>query len=78
MWILLAALVLVILGGYVSQWYRSCVSETMDSMLAGGSYDPYSPRDSSQPDVVLVPMSSSEEQRKEQTRLLDTGYVSDE
>lgn len=68
-WIFLTALVLVILGGYVSQWYRAQVSERMDSML-GREYDPDEP-----PEVVLVNPAAS---IPETQTLLDTGYISDE
>ena len=79
MWVLLTALVLVILGGYVTQWYRSCVSETMDSMLAMHEFGEGGGDDKSGKSVsMVVPMSEDSPTVTESAPLLDTGYVSDE
>lgn len=72
LWLLMGALVVVVLGGYVSQWYRQQVSSNLDRMLSGGS-------DSTQPPpVAAVGPARSVTQQEQELLALDTGFVSDD
>ena len=76
MWILLAAIVLVILGGYVSQWYRQQVSSSLDQMLGGGS-DEYERLLSDEPAQVTLAPERTVSQQEQELMSLDVGYVDD-
>lgn len=75
LWVMLAALVLVVLGGYVSQWYRQQVSSTMDRMLEGSrdteSNEHLAP-------VAVGPERSVWSPQEQELLSLDTGFVDDD
>ena len=73
-WILLAAIVLVFLGGYISQWYHQKVSSSMDKMLGTAREDDDKAEESVQ--VTLAPERSASQQEQE-LMALDVGYVDD-
>jgi len=74
LWVMLSAVVLVILGGYVSQWYRQQVSSTMDRMLSGSD----DPETDEVPQVAVGPERSVWSQAEQELLSLDTGFVDDD
>lgn len=81
-WILLAAVVIMLLGGYVSQWYRQQVSSSLDRMFAAppddgrGRYQRLPNDEEEEPQVaVAAPRSVTADQ---ELTALDTGYVDDD
>ena len=74
LWVMLSAVVLVILGGYVSQRYRQQVSSTMDRMLSGSD----DPETDEVPQVAVGPERSVWSQAEQELLSLDTGFVDDD
>lgn len=78
-WVLLAALVVLILGAYVMQWYRQQVSSSLDRWL-GDDPAQSDPGGAKIRAPVAVSVAASRPITAEEQDLLamDTGYVDDD
>lgn len=75
-WIMVAATVVVVLGGYLYQWYRDKVSSSLDHML-GAARTTDEPVDGALEPQVVVASGRDVTSEEQELLALDTGYVED-
>ena len=72
LWILFAAIIMMLLASYMQSWYNSCVSDSLDKMMGSSfssSREPPPQRMVEVDNVIASPAPSDH---------LDAGYISDD